>query len=341
MGNLACLWLERYPGKEPFFLQIGLPGPHPPYDPTPDYLAKYADRPLPEPIRGNFDAQPSALRALRQQHLSEDHDAIVHLADPSQEQMRRQRAHYYANVSMIDAQVGKILDALEARGVLENTIIIFSSDHGDCLNDHGHSQKWTMYEQSVRVPAIVCGPGIRSSLQVDDLVSLMDLGPTILELAGVEVPSWMEAKSLRPYLKGETVPVRDCVFSEHANDKILEKTQFMTMVRKGDWKLVHFVDSDEGQLFDLWVDPQEVNNRWDDPECADVKQSRLLEILNWRIQSNRITQGFWRYLASPVLGAILGAAKALCCLRYRDSEPDRMKNGLAQLHCPLLCRIRK
>src|SRR5690606_14369228 len=116
VGNLACLWLERYPGKEPFFLQIGLPGPHPPYDPTPDYLAKYADRPLPEPIRGNFDAQPSALRALRQQHLSEDHDAIVHLADPSQEQMRRQRAHYYANVSMIDAQVGKILDALEARG---------------------------------------------------------------------------------------------------------------------------------------------------------------------------------------------------------------------------------
>jgi len=123
--------------------------------------------------------------------------------------------------------------------------------------------------------------------------------------------------------------------------EILEKTQFMTMVRKGDWKLVHFVDSDEGQLFDLWVDPQEVNNRWDDPKCADVKQSRLLEILNWRIQSNRITQGFWRYLTSPVLGAILGAAKALCCLRYRDSEPDRMKNGLAQLHCPLLCRIRK
>ena len=298
VANLACLWLERYPGKEPFFLQIGLPGPHPPYDPTADYLSKYADRPLPEPIRDyDLDSQPEALRALRQEHLSDDHDAIVHLADPTPEQMHRQRAHYYANVSMIDTQVGKILDALEARGVLDDTIIVFTSDHGDCLNDHGHSQKWTMYEQSVRVPALVCGPGIGSGLHIDDLVSLMDLGPTVLELAGVDVPGWMEAKSLRPYLSGETAAIRDRVFSEHANDKILEKTEYMTMIRKGAWKLVHFVDSDEGQLFQLDTDPREVDNRWDDPLCAETKRSLLLDLLNWRIQSDRTTQNFGRFLA--------------------------------------------
>ncbi|GLQ53119.1 sulfatase family protein [Devosia nitrariae] len=299
VADLACLWLERYPGKEPFFLQIGLPGPHPPYDPTPEYLAKYADRPLPEPIRDyDLESQPAPLRALRRQHLSDDHDAIVHLAEPSPQQMHRQRTHYYANVSMIDTQVGKVLDALETRGVLDDTIIVFTSDHGDCLNDHGHSQKWTMYEQSVRVPAIVAVPGIENDLRVDDLVSLMDLGPTVLELAGVDVPSWMEAKSLRPYLNGEDASIRESVFSEHANDKILEGTQFMTMVRKGDWKLVHFVDIDEGQLFDLEADPREVTNRWDDPDCAAVKQSLLLDMLNWRIQSDRITQGFRRHLAS-------------------------------------------
>ena len=93
--------------------------------------------------------------------------------------------------------------------------------------------------------------------------------------------------------------IRESVFSEHANDKILEKTQFMTMVRKGDWKLVHFVDSDEGQLFDLETDPREVRNRWDDQGCAGIKQSLLLDILNWRIQSDRTTQGFRRHLASP------------------------------------------
>ena len=298
VGDLASLWLERYPGREPFFLQVGLPGPHPPYDPTAHYLAKYADRALPSPVRDeDFDAQPAPLRALRAQHLANDHDAVVHLADPSPEQMHRQRAHYYANVSMIDTQVGKIIDALEERGVLDETIIVFTSDHGDCLNDHGHSQKWTMYEQSVRVPAIICGPGIEHDLQIGDLVSLMDLGPTVLELAQISPPVWMEARSMCSYLAGDKRVVRDSVFSEHANDKTLEETEFMTMIRKDKWKLVHFVDSEEGQLFDLEADPRESRNLWEDTEAETIKQALLLDMLSWRIQSDRITQGFQRQMS--------------------------------------------
>ena len=182
--EMACMWLDRYKGDEPFFLQIGIPGPHPPYDPTAEYLAKYEGRDdLPEPIRYDFDTQPGPLRELRRQHLDNDHDAVVHLPDPTAEQMRLQRAHYYANVSMIDTQVGNILAALERRGVLDDTIIVFTSDHGDCLNDHGHSQKWNMFEATVRVPAIVWGRGI-PAMRRDELGGALRLGPDDPRMGG-------------------------------------------------------------------------------------------------------------------------------------------------------------
>jgi len=130
-GQMAKWWIDRYTGDGPFFLQVGLPGPHPPYDPTQEYLDKYEGRQLPDVIPPDADAQPPAMQQLRDFHLGEDADGVVHLPEPSVEQSQRQRAHYYANVSMIDKQVGDIIDALETRGVLDNTIIVFTSDHGD------------------------------------------------------------------------------------------------------------------------------------------------------------------------------------------------------------------
>lgn len=304
VSALAQMWLDTYTGNEPFFLQIGIPGPHPPYDPTQEFLDIYADAELPEPILSKDDiaAQPAALKVLRDQHLAVDHDAVVHLAEPTREQTRRQRQHYFANVSMIDAQMGKLFEANERRGVLEDTIIIFTSDHGDSLNDHGHSQKWSMYEHSVRVPAIVWAPGrVAEGRVVDDLVSLFDFAPTVLDMAGVPVPDWMEAQSLMPYLRGEECEPRRYVFSEHAGDRIFSGTTFMTMIRSRRHKLVHFVDSDEGQLFDMDDDPTEVNNLWSNPAHQAVKQELINAILAWRIESSLKTQG-WT-LASVRLGA--------------------------------------
>lgn len=298
VGETACWWLERYPGDEPFFLQVGMPGPHPPYDPTQEFLDKYIDKQLPEPIVFDAENQPIPLQKLRDNHLANPHDAVVHIEQASAEQLHQQRAHYYANVTMIDEQVGYILDALEKRGVLDNTIIIFTSDHGDCLNDHGHSQKWNMYEQSVHVPALVsCPKYISQNIRIDDLVSLMDLGPTILDYAGIDVPDWMEARSLKSLLSEED-EIRDRVFAEHADDAILTETNFMTMVREGEWKLVHFVDCEEGQLFNLESDPKEINNLWDDDEFNQIKAKLINEILIWRIESARKTQGFVRMLAN-------------------------------------------
>lgn len=304
VSALAQMWLDTYTGNEPFFLQIGIPGPHPPYDPTQEFLDIYADAELPEPILSKDDiaAQPAALKVLRDQHLAVDHDAVVHLAEPTREQTRRQRQHYFANVSMIDAQMGKLIEAVTRRGVLDDTIIIFTSDHGDSLNDHGHSQKWSMYEHSVRVPAIVWAPGrVAEGRVVDDFVSLFDFAPTVLDMAGVPVPDWMEAQSLMPYLRGEECEPRRYVFSEHAGDRIFSGTTFMTMIRSRRHKLVHFVDSHEGQLFDMDHDPTEVNNLWSDPAHQAVKQELISAILAWRIESSLRTQG-WT-LASVRLGA--------------------------------------
>jgi arylsulfatase A-like enzyme len=289
VAGLAKLWLERYPETgEPFFLQIGFPGPHPPYDPTDRFIEMYADRdvPLPHDTPEDLAAQPAPMKELRQDHLDIDHDGIVFLEDPTPEQQRRQRRYYLANVSMIDEQIGELLGALEARGVLDNTVVVFTSDHGDCLGDHGLVQKWNMYEPSVRVPAIVWGPGVAADRKLSGLVEHMDLGPTVLELAGLQPPDWMEAHSLAPALRGDEWSGRDHAFSEHARDVILTGTELMTMVRDDRYKLVEFIDSDEGQLFDLVADPDEEHTLWDAPEAQAVKAQLLGVISRWRATSS-------------------------------------------------------
>jgi len=292
VAQTAKHWIDVYDGDEPFFLEIGIPGPHPPYDPTAGALALYEDKDLPEPINNyDLDTQPHALRELRKNHIDNDHDAVVHLAEPTAEQTRRQRAHYYANITMIDEQIGELIDALEKRGVADNTVIIFTSDHGDNLNDHGHSQKWNMFEAAIRVPAVVYDPReATGARQSNDLVSLFDFGPTILELAGVTPPSWMEAKSLLPYFKPDAQPIREAVFAELADDMVLQHCEFMTMIRKEHWKLVYILGSEEGQLFNLDADPNEINNLWDSSDHLNIKQALSLEILDWRMRSSKLIQ---------------------------------------------------
>ncbi len=289
VGDTATWWLRSKPKPDkPLFMEIGFPGPHPPYDPTPDWIEKYMGRdiPLQEVTEADLESQPRAFKVLRQHNNEIDHDSVHHLLNPTQEQRHLQRAYYLANVSMIDEKVGEIMTALEEGGYLDNSVVVFTSDHGDCLTDHGHSQKWTMYEQITRIPMIVWSPGrYDAGKVVDGLCQQMDIGPTLLELANVEVPDTMEARTLAAPLAGEEWEPRDFVYAEHGRDGILDSTDFMTMVRDDRWKLVHFVDEDEGQLFDLETDPDEMVNLWRDPASAEQKQRLLTEMLEWRVRS--------------------------------------------------------
>ncbi len=302
VGDMATHWIRTKPRDEerPLFLEIGFPGPHPPYDPTPDMAQKYMEREFPlQPVtQDELDGQPAPYKAMRQHNTEVDHDSVVHILDPTEEQRHRQRAYYMANVEMIDTKVGEILQALEDKGYLENAVVVFTSDHGDCLTDHGHSQKWTMYDTITRMPMIVWSPQrFDGDRRVEGLCQQMDIGPALLELAGVAPAPTMEARSLLPVLQGDDWQPRQYVFAEHGRDGILQETEFMTMVRSDDWKLVHFVDCGEGQLFDLRSDPDEVVNLWDDAAYVANRRELLDVLRDWRIASDVHTAGWsaaWR-----------------------------------------------
>ena len=288
VGDHAAWWIRNMPQQERLFLQVGFPGPHPPYDPVPRYAEPYLNKDLPllEVTQEELDAQPPAFKELRAHNCEIDHDSVVHQMEPTREQRHRQRAYYLANVTMIDEKVGQIMQALEEQDYLDNAVVIFTSDHGDCLTDHGHSQKWTMYDTITRMPMIVWSPGrFEGGRTVDALCQQMDIGPAILEMAGAEVPETIEARSLLPALEGKEFAGREHVFAEQARDGILTGTKFMTMVRSRDWKLVHFLDEPHGQLFDLMRDPDEVNNLWDDAASSEEKQELLAVLREWRIRS--------------------------------------------------------
>lgn len=296
VGGLATWWLESYPRTEPLFLQIGFPGPHPPYDPTPEIAGTYMNRdlPLPHVTQDELDSQPPAYQQLRKHNMEIDHDSVVHLDQPTQEQLHRLRAYYAANVSMIDKQVGDIMDTLDAQGYLDNAVVIFTSDHGDCLGDHGHIQKWTMYDIITRVPAIFwASEGFQAGARPDQQCQWMDIGHTVLELAGITPPDTMQTISLVPALQGDEWEGREYVFAEHPADGIYEGP-FMTMIRSDRWKLVHFAGEAYGQLFDLENDPTEIHNLWDDDQHTDTKQKLLKDLLDWRTESTYHTRNVFK-----------------------------------------------
>ena len=288
VGGLATWWIEHYPKTEPLFLEIGFPGPHPPYDPPTSYSDPYMKKALPllEVTQAELDGQPEAYRGMIEHNCEVDHDSVVHQWHPTREQRHRQRAYYCGNVTLIDEQIGKIMESLESCDYLEDSIVIFTSDHGDCLTDHGHSQKWTMYDTVTRMPLVVWSPQrFAGGRQLDGLCSLLDVGPTILELAGLEPPRKMEAESLVGALEGRAWDGREHVYCESARDVNFTTNDFQTMVRSRDWKLVHFLDAEDGQLFNLNEDPDEVCNLWNDPACQDKKRELLDTLLAWRIRS--------------------------------------------------------
>lgn len=289
VADAAEAWIDQYQGREPLFLEIGLPGPHPPYDPPAEFIERYegVDIPVQEFDQQELESQPEALKELRRSLSERFVDSFSFDVDASLTARKRQRMHYMANVTLIDERVGTILEALKRTGRLENTVVIFTSDHGDCMGDHGMPQKWSMYEAVTRVPLIIWSPGrIRAGHQVDDLFQWFDLGPTILELARISVPDEFEAISMNQALEGHDGTGRDYVYCEHARDAIMTGTNWEMMVRDPKFKLVEFFDTDEGQLFDLENDPNEICDLWDDPTHLTRRENMRKNLREWFVQSS-------------------------------------------------------
>jgi arylsulfatase A-like enzyme len=166
---------------------------------------------------------------------------------------------------------------------------VFTSDHGDCLGDHGLNQKWNCYEQITRMPLILWGPGrVPAGRSIDSLVQHMDVVPWLFDLAGIDVPESFETVSLAPALTDSKFEGRDTVYCEQGHDRPLP-TKLMTMVRTTQWKLVHFLGEEYGQLFNLKEDPAEEVNLWDDASSAAIKREMLERLYLWRMESQRKT----------------------------------------------------
>lgn len=318
VGDLALRWINKSPwaadqeklmqwidkdkrpslDDEPLFLEIGFPGPHPPFDPIERYTKEYMEKDLPMlPVtQEEMDAQPETLHSFRKRLTQRFADSIAFDPNASDASRKMQRAYYLANVTMIDEQVGRIMDRLKETGLLENSVVIFTSDHGECLGDHGLVEKWTMYDQSVRVPLVVWSPDrFEGNRTIPALTQWFDIGPTVLELAGLEPPAKMEAKSLLPFLENDpNAEEREYVFSEHAQDLMLQDLDHSLMIRSKKYKLIEYVGKDDGQLFDLEKDPDELNDVWDSPEYEKDKAKLRHDLSEWFITSTVNTTGWWK-----------------------------------------------
>ena len=260
VGNSAVGWIRKQRHDHPLFVQIGFVGPHEPYDPLPRHLELYQDKKMPPPVfrDGEFDEKPPQHRA-HQENFGYHHRAqsTIRMDKASLADIENMRRHYCAKITTVDEQVGRVLQALEERDILQNSIVFFFSDHGDLLGDHKLPYKWLMYDPVVRVPLIVWDARQAAApLVVNDLVSLMDIGPTVLEAAGIEKPTRLEGRSLVPYLRNEPVEPEQAVICED---------NYLVMLRTREHKMVYYIGQQEGELYDLIHDPDELYNRWNDP----------------------------------------------------------------------------
>jgi arylsulfatase A-like enzyme len=196
---------------------------------------------------------------------------------------------------MIDESIGEILKTLDARGYLDNAVVVFVSDHGDSLGDHGQIEKWTFFEEVIRTPLIFWSKNpdlLKGDRKVAGLCQLFDLGPTILDYAGCETPEDFEARSLIGALQDKPWGPRDYVFCEQVADTNLTGTKMETMVRSDRCKMVHFMGETAGQLFDLKNDPRERKNLWDDPAHAGTKREMHDVLTNWYFESRFHTRNW-------------------------------------------------
>jgi arylsulfatase A-like enzyme len=287
VGDMAINWINQWDGYKPLFLEIGFPGPHEPYDSPKRYVDMYEDKDIPKPVfrENELDGKPPQHKAF-QKHFQNvtDEDSRNDLLNASIEDQIKMRKHYYANVTLIDDKVGEILDALEKKGILDNTIIVFTSDHGDNLGDHTLPYKWLMYDSITRVPFII--KDFRTSSKtpkVENVVSLMDIGPTCLDYAGVDVPSYLEGKSLQPVLDGQSYDFDKYVFCED---------NYLIMMRSDTHKIVYYIDQPYGELYDLKKDPDELENLWDDEAYKEIKTAMKMDLLDWFTKSNYFNGGY-------------------------------------------------
>ena len=267
-ADRAVEFLQGYRRPEPFFLKVSFARPHSPYDPPQRFMDRYAEAALPEAAVGGW--------AGRYRERNNDSFSIWH-GDLGPEQVRRSRQGYYGSVSFIDEQIGRILETLEQRGVLDETLILYFSDHGDMTGDHHMWRKCFAYEASARIPMIVRWPAglvaAERGQRIDRPVEIRDVLPTLLDAAGQGEREDMDGRSMLSLLRDREASWREFIDLEHSI--CYSPRNHWTALTDGRTKYIfHALDGEE-QLFDLVSDPHERQDL-----AGDSSRENLLRL--WR-----------------------------------------------------------
>ena len=278
-AQTAIDFIERAQnGAQPWLFSVNMFDPHYAFDPPRECLERYRvvldQIPLPDYIEGELADKPAHQRAKHEKFAGYPFDAM------SERDHRWVRAAYWAMCDHIDAQVGRILAALEATKQRENTLVVFMSDHGELLGDHGIYTKGAfLYDPAVRVPLILNWPGQLNPRRVEGLVELTDLAPALLQAAELPPDVSMQGRSLWPLATGETDEAREDIYVEAQRVHSEIPAINVTMVRTATHKLAVTHGSGEGELYDLQADPTEARNLWNHADYADVRSAMMLRLL--------------------------------------------------------------
>ena len=271
-GRRKIFDLARDGDQRPFFLAVSFTHPHDPYTITPPYWERYRpeniDMPRVAPI-------PAAEQDPHSRRLMQCYGVEVY--DLNEARVRNARRAYYGAISFIDDKVGELLAALRAAGLDDDTIVVFTADHGDMLGERGLWYKMTFFERAARVPLIVCAPKRFAARRVGENVSLVDLFPTLVDLAGGGGPDSAEplpGRSLLPLLNGDAEEWPDVVYGEYLGEGAAGP---LVMVRRGRHKYIVGEDSPP-QLFDLETDPDELTNLAGRSELANIARAFAAEV---------------------------------------------------------------
>ena len=276
-AEMAMDFIRGNQGR-PWFFSFNCFDPHHAFDPPAEYFEKYNPADMPLPKRHKDEPQSKTSFQKLDTQWAHNSPGEFHSGAMTDEDRQQVTAAYYGMCELIDDQIGRILQMLDETNQRDNTIVIFMSDHGEMLGDHHIYFKGPhFYDPAVRVPLIIsCPQRFVQGQQVSGLTELIDLAPTLLDAAGLNIPARMQGRSLVPHLTNRADPAvhRDAVFCEYYNSWT-HSDAYGSMLRTESKKIVVYHGTEQGELYDLETDPDEFHNLWNSPAHANLKLQML------------------------------------------------------------------
>lgn len=277
-------FLNQYDSQKPFFMWSSFVNPHPPFNPPKRFIGIYSKDEMPEPAIGEGD-----LNSWQHQFYKKHWRLYEEFSLIGREGYKRIRSYYYSMITMLDEYIGEIIEALERNNLAKDTMIIFTSDHGDLMGDHGLCLKGSShYDQIIHVPLLWYWSGhIEGGRVIDGIAEEVDLAPTFFDYASIQIPQYIsgrenkhavtcgiQGQSLKPMLDGVVDTIKDFAIAE-CYDEVWIKT-----LRSKKWSMSIFAGVDAGELYDMEKDPGQFNNLWFEPRYQEIRLTLVNLLFN-------------------------------------------------------------